>query len=234
MAGPSAGGPPVAAAAKHPAGTPPSSRPTNPKDRHPEQWWRSESSESSEDGDYDDDDSDGDDDEEDGAGAAAGGSRSMPRPAGEPSTSTRTTGAAGRGLKPKAPEEEDPLYDPDADDLDTVCMDRERQGRVSDAILSCPACFATLCIDCQQHELYPTQFRAMFVTSCRVDRDQPREPVGSRQRRRGRGKGDGGGAKRHKEDEYYAVLCDVCDTEVGVQDRSDGCYHFFHVYPSNA
>lgn len=37
----------------------------------------------------------------------------------------------------------------------------------SDAILSCPLCFTTLCIDCQQHDKYDNQFRAMFVMNCR-------------------------------------------------------------------
>ena len=40
------------------------------------------------------------------------------------------------------------------------------QGRKTDAILSCPGCFTTCCIDCQQHE-YKDQYRAMFVTNCR-------------------------------------------------------------------
>ena len=39
---------------------------------------------------------------------------------------------------------------------------------VSDATLACPACLSTLCIDCQQHELYQHQFRAMFVMNCTV------------------------------------------------------------------
>jgi hypothetical protein len=34
---------------------------------------------------------------------------------------------------------------------------QQRSGRTTDAILSCPGCFTTLCIDCQQHELYHTQ-----------------------------------------------------------------------------
>jgi len=42
-----------------------------------------------------------------------------------------------------------------------------RQGRKSDAVLSCPACLTTVCIDCQQHALAEGQFRAMFVMNCR-------------------------------------------------------------------
>ena len=41
--------------------------------------------------------------------------------------------------------------------------------RTSDAILSCPRCFTTVCMDCQQHERYANQFRAMFVMNIGVD-----------------------------------------------------------------
>ena len=41
--------------------------------------------------------------------------------------------------------------------------------RTSDAILSCPRCFNTVCMDCQQHERYANQFRAMFVMNIGVD-----------------------------------------------------------------
>lgn len=44
---------------------------------------------------------------------------------------------------------------------------RPRRSHRSDAILSCPLCFTTLCIDCQQHEKWENQFRAMFVMNCR-------------------------------------------------------------------
>lgn len=41
--------------------------------------------------------------------------------------------------------------------------------RTSDAILSCPRCFTTVCMDCQQHDRYANQFRAMFVMNIGVD-----------------------------------------------------------------
>jgi hypothetical protein len=44
----------------------------------------------------------------------------------------------------------DPMYDPEADDKDDAWMHRQRQGRETDALLSCPGCFTTVCIDCQQ------------------------------------------------------------------------------------
>lgn len=42
------------------------------------------------------------------------------------------------------------FYDPDLDDVDERWVDRQRKGRTSDAVLSCPACFTTLCLDCQR------------------------------------------------------------------------------------
>ena len=42
-----------------------------------------------------------------------------------------------------------------------------RQGRKSDAILSCPGCLTTVCIDCQQHAVFENQFRAMYTMNCR-------------------------------------------------------------------
>lgn len=42
------------------------------------------------------------------------------------------------------------LYDPVLDDKDEAWVVRKRQGRKSDAVLSCPCCFTTLCIDCQR------------------------------------------------------------------------------------
>ena len=41
--------------------------------------------------------------------------------------------------------------------------------RTSDAVLSCPRCFSIVCMDCQQHESYANQFRAMFVMNIGVD-----------------------------------------------------------------
>lgn len=41
--------------------------------------------------------------------------------------------------------------------------------RNSDAILSCPRCFNVVCMDCQQHERYSNQYRAMFVMNIGVD-----------------------------------------------------------------
>lgn len=42
------------------------------------------------------------------------------------------------------------FYDPKLDDNDEVWAQKQRRGRISDAVLSCPACFTTLCLDCQR------------------------------------------------------------------------------------
>ena len=43
------------------------------------------------------------------------------------------------------------------------------QPRKTDAALSCPCCFQIVCMDCQRHERYSNQFRAMFVMNITVD-----------------------------------------------------------------
>ena len=63
--------------------------------------------------------------------------------------------------------EEPDFFDPDLDDQDAEALERQRGGRRSDAILSCPGCLDTVCIDCQQHAQVPTQFRAVFAMNCR-------------------------------------------------------------------
>jgi len=40
--------------------------------------------------------------------------------------------------------------------------------RSSDAVLSCPCCFQIVCMDCQRHERFTNQFRAMFVMNIDV------------------------------------------------------------------
>ncbi|MCO5614686.1 hypothetical protein L7F22_068970 [Adiantum nelumboides] len=45
------------------------------------------------------------------------------------------------------------FYDATMDDRDQAWAERQRKGRKSDALLSCPACFTTLCVDCQRLDL---------------------------------------------------------------------------------
>lgn len=47
------------------------------------------------------------------------------------------------------------FYDPKLDEKNESWAQKQRRGRTSDAVLSCPACFTTLSLDCQR---YPTTF----------------------------------------------------------------------------
>lgn len=42
------------------------------------------------------------------------------------------------------------FYDPKLDDVDELWVNKQRKSASSDAVLSCPACFTTLCLDCQR------------------------------------------------------------------------------------
>jgi hypothetical protein len=105
--------------------------------------------------------------------------------------------------------EVDPLYDDQSDEKDIEWVKKHSGGvsdLPSDAILSCPACFVTVCIASQQHEVYKNQFRALFVNNCLV----------------ANGKGDDG---------YDPVICAICKTELAFRDQEE-VYHFYHVLPS--
>ena len=56
-------------------------------------------------------------------------------------------------------------------------------------------------------------------------------------KRKGRRRGEGEGPAAHAEEPqelYHPVLCDVCDTEMGVQSPDDEIFTFFNVVPSLA
>eukprot|EP00873_Tetraselmis_striata_P045821 jgi/Tetstr1/466085/TSEL_010670.t1 len=145
-----------------------------------------------------------------------------------------------------AAEQEEWMLDPDADERDAVWADAARGGRPSDAILSCPACLTTLCLECQQHELYEGQFRAMFVRNCALGgptaaaarpggatagakRGLDGQPGGAAGGASGRTRGGAGAGG----DGLRAVRCGTCGAEVGVLDAEE-VYHFFNVFPSAA
>ncbi|WOL07217.1 E2F-associated phosphoprotein [Canna indica] len=128
------------------------------------------------------------------------------------------------------------FYGPNIDDKDELWVHKQRKGQTSDAVLSCPACFTTLCLDCQRHEKYVTQYRAMFVINCKVITDQIlRETKPKRAPRRSKDcKHSVASNEATQSDEIFRpVCCSVCLTEVGVYDK-DEVYHFFDVIPSNA
>lgn len=110
----------------------------------------------------------------------------------------------------------------------------------SDAILNCPACMTTLCLDCQRHELYPTQYRAMFVLNCLIVRSEKLKfKPGQKKKRKWKRKSNKGGPNEDAgeastadesgvEESYHPVRCAECNTEVAVYDCEE-VYHFFNV-----
>ncbi|KAL2099065.1 hypothetical protein ACEWY4_005545 [Coilia grayii] len=168
------------------------------------------------------------------------------------------------------PTNDELLYDPDEDDRDQAWVDAKRrryrryqtafgssrgQSQAlpsSDAVLNCPSCMITLCMDCQRHEKYRTQYRAMFVMNCTVNKEEVlRYKAPQKKQKRHRKK------RRHEqsdtepevvtqpgttdsrlggmdEDEvYHPVLCTECSTEVAVYDK-DEVYHFFNILASHS
>ncbi|XP_023122441.1 E2F-associated phosphoprotein [Amphiprion ocellaris] len=150
------------------------------------------------------------------------------------------------------------LYDPDEDERDQAWVDARRRAYnrkrpaaalqsqpqphqglpSSDAVLNCPACMTTLCLDCQRHEKYRTQYRAMFVMNCTVKKDQVlryKNQEDRKQRRRKRRKDqtpDPTPAGMEADELYHPVQCSQCSTEVAVLDQDD-VYHFFNILASH-
>ncbi|XP_067856836.1 E2F-associated phosphoprotein [Heptranchias perlo] len=150
------------------------------------------------------------------------------------------------------------LYDPDQDDRDQAWVDMQRRGYrglnnrsnqsetapvpASDAVLNCPACMTTLCLDCQRHDLYKEQYRAMFVMNCIINRGEVlkyKEPTNRKRRnkyKRVKGAtgsiGTGSQQDGDKEEMYHPVRCAECSVEVAVFDK-DEVYHFFNVLASH-
>ncbi|XP_061368641.1 uncharacterized protein LOC133311595 [Gastrolobium bilobum] len=125
------------------------------------------------------------------------------------------------------------FYDPDLDDKNELWIHKKRHGRDSDAVLSCPACFTTLCLECQRHEKYLTHYRAIFVVNCKIENDQVlRQNISRSGKRKRTGRLDGSDAHSNNIETFKQVCCSVCSTEVGVIDE-DEVYHFFNVLPSH-
>ena len=112
----------------------------------------------------------------------------------------------------------------------------------SSAVLSCPACFIVVCIDCQQHWEYKHQFRAMFVMNCQVDTSSSLKfPLSKKEQRKQahlkKKKGNNQDAQistTDQEDEVFkAVKCVQCSTQVAVYD-SEEIYHFYNVLASQS
>lgn len=86
-----------------------------------------------------------------------------------------------------------------------------------------------------RHEIYLTQYRAMFVVNCEIT-DKKVFPHGSKKRRKNRKARKPEEAEEESSTSVEAVsqvCCSVCSTEVGVIDK-DEVYHFYDVLPSES
>ncbi len=98
------------------------------------------------------------------------------------------------------------------------CRKNRKDGRRgTDAVLSCPLCFSILCVDCQRHDRFKTQYRAMFASNCKVCFDEPMVDY------------SGGSASREDEPTFWKVRCVVCKTEVAAYDE-DQVFHFYNTF----
>nr|XP_027314026.2 E2F-associated phosphoprotein [Anas platyrhynchos] len=147
------------------------------------------------------------------------------------------------------------LYDPEEDNRDQAWVDLQRRSYRnqrkglrqqqtkpsavpnSDAVLNCPACMTTLCLDCQRHESYKTQYRAMFVMNCFVNKEEIlkyRKKLNKRSKKMKHSKEATSVQSNQEEEEvYHPVLCTECSTEVAVMDK-DEVFHFFNVLASHS
>ncbi|EFA78388.1 hypothetical protein PPL_09039 [Heterostelium album PN500] len=68
-------------------------------------------------------------------------------------------------------EKDNLLYNEDEDDENEAWVEKnlKKSGSKSDAYLSCPCCFTLVCVDCQRHDTFKNQYRAMFVKNCKID-----------------------------------------------------------------
>ncbi|GFS80264.1 e2F-associated phosphoprotein [Nephila pilipes] len=137
------------------------------------------------------------------------------------------------------------FYDPDMDDEDEKWVNEKRRSYIfpaskensnqklkplpnSDAVLNCPACLSLLCMDCQRHEVYKSQYRAMFVSNCIVIDTETLTYPNKKKKLKSK---SGDTASCCEKEIFNPVRCSVCNTEVAVYDAEE-IYHFFNVLAS--
>ena len=76
--------------------------------------------------------------------------------------------------------------------------------------LSCPSCFALLCVDAQKHESNPQRHRAMFVHNCLIHHAEKSVPIAH----------DDGKT-------YRPVTCALCGAHVAAYDPEREVYHYY-------
>ncbi|KAF6150720.1 hypothetical protein GIB67_020803 [Kingdonia uniflora] len=121
------------------------------------------------------------------------------------------------------------FYDPNLDVKDELWVHKKRKSGTSDVVLSCPACFTTLCLECQRARDVRTQYRAIFVVDCKMMKNDQVSFQNQNSRKR-KSRTDSGNSKVETTsgEVLRPVYCSVCSTEVGVRDK-DEVYHFFNV-----
>lgn len=121
---------------------------------------------------------------------------------------------------------------------------------VSDAQLSCPLCFTTVCLECQRHARYHTQFRAVHamnvvvrddetlsmsdISGQRIKRPSKQTKSGARRNQHPFSRPSDaprGKSRQGKEEIFHPVYCKECDHRVGVMDEEE-VFHFFGVIAS--
>ena len=124
---------------------------------------------------------------------------------------------------------------------------------VTDAILNCPCCMTTLCMDSQRHETFKTQYRAMFVSNCKINKEEqlkyPKEKIDSNAMSSKKFRKKKSNIPNFKSDKqclseskqegqdydiFKSVMCEICNTEVGVYEEKEEIYHFFNVLTSHS
>lgn len=90
-----------------------------------------------------------------------------------------------------------------------------------------------LCLDCQRHDTYENQYRAMFVMNCSVKMNETLKYPLSKAEKKRLSKEQKKNASAMDEEVYHPVNCDQCSTEVGVYDK-DEVYHFFNIVASHS
>lgn len=87
-----------------------------------------------------------------------------------------------------------------------------------------------------RHESYKTQYRAMFVMNCIVNKEEIlkyRKKLKKRSKKMKHSKETTSVQSNQEEEEvYHPVLCTECSTEVAVMDK-DEVFHFFNVLASH-
>ena len=132
------------------------------------------------------------------------------------------------------PVEEDPYFDEGKDDKDEEWVGKNLAGAgdrgKTDAILNCPSCFTVLCLDCQRHVEHTEQYRAMFVTNCKVNCEY--QLFYRPSKRQGKTRWERVEVLRPQDHDpqelFFPVQCIYCETEVAVYDH-DEIYHFHNV-----